>query len=161
MTSDKVKAAIQRVGNAIGCPADEIVEAFCGGPVDKMVLWRELMELLQQADPDKYMMLPVDADGLPIHIGDEMDCEHFGTQEVEGFIHDAVAFTVCDPQPARICTCPAHKTRHHREPTLRDVLCGVLMGFGTRWDEIGAGGERELAGDYADAILRIVEASND
>jgi len=78
------------------------------------------------------MVLPRDMDGVPIHIGDVMDCgEHFGIQEVEGFIHGAVAFTICDPQPARICTCPAHMTRHYHKPTIDDdetkrKACGII-----------------------------------
>lgn len=67
------------------------------------------------------MVLPRDADDVPIHVGDEMECDEYGIQEVEGFIHNAVAFTVCDPQPARICTCPAYMTRHY-QPTVEDVL---------------------------------------
>lgn len=62
---------------------------------------------------DATMQLPVDADGRPIRVGDMVDCgEYFGVREVEGFVHRAVAFTVFEPQPTRICTCPAWKVRH-------------------------------------------------
>ena len=39
-----------------------------------------------------WVKLPVDADGEYIRVGDVMDTEHFGTVEVEGFVHNAVAF---------------------------------------------------------------------
>lgn len=129
MTSDEIRAAIHRVGNALGRTIDEVVEALCDRPVNGCVLRGKLIDLLRQADPETHMELPRDRDGVPIHIGDEMDCgEHFGVQEVEGFIHGAVAFTacdpftVCDPQPARICTCPAHMTHHYHKLTVEDVL---------------------------------------
>lgn len=83
----------------------------------------DIADEIEQEIEERYIELPKDADGEYIHIGDVMDCgEHFGIQQVEGFIHGAVEFTVCDPQPARICTCPAHMTRHYHAPTVEDVL---------------------------------------
>ena len=69
----------------------------------------------------EYTALPLDADDEVIHIGDVMDTEHFGTVEVEGFVHSAVAFYNYSGQPAYICTAPAN-TCHHHEPTVEDVL---------------------------------------
>ena len=68
-----------------------------------------------------YVAIPLDADGEPIHVGDVMDTEHFGTVEVEGFVHSAVAFYNYSGQPAYICTAPAN-TCHHHAPTVEDVL---------------------------------------
>lgn len=90
--------------------------------ITKSALLDDLDAVVREVE-ERYVELPKDADGEYVHIGDVMDCgEHFGIQEVEGFIHGAVAFTVCDPQPARICTCPAHMTHHYHEPTIEDVL---------------------------------------
>jgi hypothetical protein len=66
--------------------------------------------------------LPVDADGEVIHEGDAMDTEHFGTVEVEGFIHNSIAFYNYREQPAYLCTTPANMCRHHHEPTVENVL---------------------------------------
>lgn len=70
---------------------------------------------------ERYMKLPVDADGVPIHEGDLMDSNAFGVVEVEGFIHGAVAFWIYDPQPAHVATSPANLL-HHKPRTLEDVL---------------------------------------
>ena len=69
-----------------------------------------------------YTALPLDADGVPIHIGDVMDTNAFGTVEVEGFIHSAIAFyNYNEDQQARLCTSPA-KLCHHHKPTVADLL---------------------------------------
>ena len=69
-----------------------------------------------------YTALPLDADGVPIHVGDVMDTSAFGTVEVEGFIHSAIAFyNYNEDQQARLCTSPA-KLCHHHKPTVADVL---------------------------------------
>lgn len=74
-----------------------------------------------------WVKLPLDADGKVIHVGDMMDTEHFGTVEVEGFVHNAVAFYNYSGQPAYICTSPANLCRHHYEPTLEDVLAEFAL----------------------------------
>ena len=69
-----------------------------------------------------YTALPLDADGVPIHVGDVMDTSAFGTVEVEGFIHSAIAFyNYNEDQQARLCTSPA-KLCHHHKPTVADLL---------------------------------------
>lgn len=73
----------------------------------------------------EYMALPLDADGEPIHVGDEMDTSSFGTVEVEGFVHSAIAFYNYEDQPARLCTSPA-KLCHHHKPTVADLLRDML-----------------------------------
>lgn len=107
------------------------------------------------------MVLPRDMDDVPIHIGDEMDCgEHFGIQEVEGFIHGAVAFTVCDPQPARICTCPAYVTRHYRKPTVESVLreyANKLLAWHNDSDPSdSANDELALVVEYAEKLREVM-----
>lgn len=87
-----------------------------------------------------YTALPLDADGVPIHIGDVMDTSAFGTVEVEGFIHSAIAFyNYNEGQQARLCTSPA-KLCHHHKPTVMDVLDELLM----NWSDC-EGPEDELA----------------
>lgn len=75
---------------------------------------------------ERYMKLPVDADGVPIHEGDLMDSNAFGVVEVEGFIHGAVAFWIYDPQPAHVATSPANLL-HHKPRTLENVLEDMLI----------------------------------
>lgn len=83
---------------------------------------RQLGVLYRDMSDAEWVRLPKDADGVPVRIGDKMETERFGVVEVEGFIHNAIAFNVYDPQPARICTVPANQCRHHHAPTVEDVL---------------------------------------
>jgi len=69
-----------------------------------------------------WIRLPKDADGEYIRIGDEVETTNFGTVEVEGFVHRAVAFYNYSEQPAYLCTTPANLCRHHHAPTVDDVL---------------------------------------
>lgn len=68
-----------------------------------------------------YAPMPLDADGVPIHVGDMMDTNSFGTVEVEGFVHSAIAFYNYEDSQARLCTSPA-KLCHHHKPTVADLL---------------------------------------
>ena len=102
-----------------------------------------------------WVKLPLDADGKVIHVGDVMDTEHFGTVEVEGFVHNAVAFYNYSGQPAYLCTSPANLCHHH-EPTIEDVL----REFGDKYCDMVAGSdkENELFAEYT-AKLQLKEPS--
>ena len=92
----------------------QVAEAFTKGAIEGIDMTEE--------HSVEYIELPKDADGEIIHVGDMMETERFGVVEVEGFIHNAIAFNAYDPQPARICTVPANQCRHYHEPTVEDVL---------------------------------------
>ena len=70
MTHEEINAAIERLKvlpekNIYTCT--DVVNAICThGWVDTLI------GLLQQADPDTHMGVPVDADGVTIHVGDEV-----------------------------------------------------------------------------------------
>ena len=123
--------------------------------------WRYTEDMFEECEEDDleafeatHVKLPVDADGEVIHIGDEMDVEHFGTVEVEGFVHNSIAFYNYTGQPAHICTSPAALCRHHHEPTVEDVLRELIH----RYDELRLGPNAfdpfELLTEYA-AKLRL------
>ena len=81
----------------------------------------------QQYIDSHYQLLSLDADGMPVHVGDMMDTSSFGTVEVEGFVHSAIAFYNYEDPQARLCTSPA-KLCHRHKPTVADVLREL-------WDE--------------------------
>lgn len=75
MTHEEIEAAIGRLRSMRIANRDFIVDvcrAFLGGEVTGDELHYTLIELLEQADPDTHMNLPVDVDGVPIHLGDEL-----------------------------------------------------------------------------------------
>lgn len=99
-----------------------------------------------------FIRLPVDADGEYIRIGDMMDTEHFGTVEVEGFVHNSIAFYNYSGQPAYLCTSPVTLCRHHHAPTVEDVL----HEFALACEDAGNAGPEvaRIAAEYA-AKLRL------
>ena len=85
-----------------------------------------------------------DADSETIRIGDKVITEEFGEVEVEGFIHNAVAFYNYEEQPARLCTIPT-KLCHHRAQTVEDVL----REFVERWHDTHHDDLPALFAEYA------------
>ena len=71
--------------------------------------------------------LPVDADGVPIHVGDVMEwCDSGETLTVEGIGSDVLFYI--DGENAEWTA--ARNKRHHHEPTVEDVLREFAYGLG-------------------------------
>lgn len=106
----------------------EIVTVFGSHPNDPNAVnwgeqWRKIADEIEAEIAANYCELPKDADGVPIHVGDEMTC------------HGSV-FKVCAIAPARIhawATTGLGKPRttvnyepgectHYHPPTVEDVL---------------------------------------
>ena len=80
-----------------------------------------------------YTPLPVDADGVPIHVGDVMDNTHkdgFRAKRVIGIcLHDGGKWTV-EVDEERLRWHRTDKLRHHHAPTVEDVLREFAYGLG-------------------------------
>ena len=106
-----------------------------------------------------YTALPLDADGVPIHVGDVMEWPDCSTAEVVG-IGDGTFFYVEDGEDAADWSCASDKIHHHA-PTVEDVLreftdavlewagkSGTVAEVGT-WSDVAAkyAAKLRLAGD--------------
>ena len=130
-----------------------------------------IADRIDAAVASEYVRLPKDADGEPIHIGDVMDTEHFGTVEVEGFVHHSVAFYNYSEQPAYLCTTPVDLCHHYHEPTVEDVLrecCGKYHSLFV--DDMNDAINRverdyiapsEVIAEYAEKLREVVEHERD
>ena len=67
-----------------------------------------------------WVRLPLDADGVPIHVGDVMEWPDCSTAEVVGIGNDTF-FYVEDGEDAADWSCASDKIHHHT-PTVEDVL---------------------------------------
>ena len=87
MTHVEIEAAIERL-RELGCDGrittSNIIDAVFDG--NNYKVRDTLIELLEQADPDTHVELPKDADGVPIHFGDELTNPH----HAESFTVDAI-----------------------------------------------------------------------
>lgn len=132
MTSEEIRETIERLK---AMPRDNIlnnwgvVTGFMNVPMDgsfsTFELREKLIDLLEMADPETHVELPVDADGVPIRIGDEMDFSEgvrgltvlgIGTSDAHDgdmgvFVLDDDGYTWFN---ARFL--------HHHRPTVKEVL---------------------------------------
>ena len=95
-----------------------------------------------------WVRLPLDADGVPIRIGDVMEWPDCSTAEVVG-IGDGTFFYVEDGEDAADWSCASDKIHHHA-PTVEDVL----REFAKRWDDPAHYAKGELVEAFA-AKLRL------
>ena len=126
-----------------------------------------IVGLLEQYDPDGWsdeylreqglVRLPVDADGIPVRVGDMVTCD-CGTPVVvdrvevslsSGYARNYV--TVIDRQGIRVTT-DASALTHYHEPTLEDVL----MEFGNRWNDTDECDEHDLAREFAARLREVM-----
>ena len=106
--------------------------------------------------------LPMDADGVPIHVGDVME-GYQATIEVDGLRWDGESWSLVDMDGTRWHDCAAFS--HHHAPTVEDVLrefaqemnenLGMYTGEAIEADEWREADERTIA-EYA-AKLRLAE----
>ena len=120
MTSEEIKAAIERLRQSNSySPLTDLMGDISRTRYSVVVDF--LIDLLQQADPDTHMELPVDDYGEAIHQNDIMELANGKRVEVAGvsrggfFYYDGEA----------IWTDTGNK-RHYRKPTIEDVLREML-----------------------------------
>jgi len=125
-----------------------------------------LVGLLEQYDPDDWadeylheqglVRLPVDADGIPVRVGDMVTyggCGPCTVEKVEIAISDRVRnyVTVADRCGVRGFADSTALTHYH-EPTLEDVL----MEFGNRWNDTDECDEHDLAREFAARLREVM-----
>ena len=112
------------------------------------------------AERDGWVRLPVDADGVPIHVGDAMEADNGTTFEVEHIsLYQWGWRCVGEGTDRSGVTCTAHAIpdgcRHHHAPTVEDVL----EEFVARWMETHHDDIPALKAEYA-AKLRLTEGED-
>lgn len=106
-----------------------------------------------------YMPLPVDADGVPIHVGDVMDNTHkdgFRAKRVTGIAYHENGRTTIEVDEDRLRWHNADKLRHHHAPTVESVLAEML----DAWGELPSNVTNEaIVAEYAAKLRDIIEWS--
>lgn len=99
----------------------------------------------------RYMLLPVDADGVPIHVGDVMTLKHGKTCEVVA-VSDS-QFTANNMGCEKF-VCHANLHRHVKPRTIEDVLIDAMQfGFSSHAGDDVTNKARE----FADEIRELME----
>ena len=166
MTSEEIKATIERLkALSSGCriyTSTEVVNAVSSGD------WVSgLIELLEQADPDTHVELPRDADGVPIHIGDELTNPHrAGSFTVEaiggnGSVPHAVYFRDNGGNLRFYYTNQCH---HYYSLTVEDVLrqfadVGIRIGakHGIKAGEFTFTADEDAVAEYAAKLREVMK----
>lgn len=91
----------------------------------------EIADEIEQEIAERYIELPVDADGVPIHVGDVLECAVYGNQTerftVYGFTAEYSTWTgdvaplMATNENATEFYC--RNCRHTKPRTIEDVLC--------------------------------------
>jgi len=96
------------------------------GVVSSSKLRDALIALLEQADPETYLALPVDADGEPIHVGDELVTNHskktFVVTRLQYSRKHAWMVGGADKDDLSEYGLYAPRETRHYQPTVEDVL---------------------------------------
>ena len=95
----------------------------------------------------------LDADGVPIRVGDRMDTER-GTEEVEGILPGRGRFLVLRDNQWLTLKAATH---HHHEPTVEDVL----REFGRGWHEQMNAPETFDIADYVERYAEKLRLAGD
>jgi len=128
--TDKQQANLRAIADRIDAECENAcAEAYGNG-----------VESVELPDMTSYVKIPVDADGVPVRIGDVMEgkkvgggfCEPF---EVVGYI---MSNGELEPMDEHKCPRKRKRLRHHHKPTVEDVLRGVVTLCHNTWNEDSA-----------------------
>lgn len=117
-----------------------------------------LVDMLEQADPDTHMILPVDANGVPIHIGDEL-C---GYGYPNGGVYcmaingaDVIFVASVGMSYKDMLLWSPKDCRHYHKPTVEDVLrdfVNRVMSYNEDEDDGDA-----IISDYAAKLREVMQ----
>ena len=162
MTSEEIKAAIERL-NALDCGCGgtvwvyDVADAFMStdmlGPYNTIELRNKLVVLLEQVDSDSYA--PVDADGVPIRIGDRVDV----TENVRGLTVIGIGTSSTDDSDMGVFVRDddgytwfnARFLHHYHKPTIEDML----REFALEWSDVDD--DSNLVAEYADRLKELIQ----
>lgn len=113
---------------------------------------------------ERYMELPVDADGVPIRVGDliefgkkgeRLEVTHFGWTS-----HGDPTVAYRRPNGTLDCSCIGDECRHVKPRTVEDVLEDFIAAYDewdcNTYDDERMAGRRELFAKYADELRELV-----
>lgn len=158
MTHEEIEVAIERL--KICCSdSHHVMIAFMDGNSgvyhDCGKFKATLIDLLEQADPDTHMELPVDADGVPIHVGNEL-CGHYypdgGVYCVSINGSEAIFVSKIGEHYRDAMLWKPSECRHYHMPTVEDVL----REFVNEWVE--ADSEGDIFAEYAKKLREVMQA---
>ena len=119
----------------------------------------DIADEIQAEIDERFMLLPVDADGVPIHVGDKMEYEYPNDDDkpftILGVNNDGDVFHC--PEDKRLvptCISLANGLRHVKPRTLEDVLIDAMQfGFSSKAGE----NVSEKAHEFASEIRKLLK----
>ena len=117
----------------------------------------EYLDEIEREIAERFMELPVDADGLPIHVGDQLNWKYEEEKHV-----------VCAVAPGRVhhwvhgngkrstVDCPPTECTHYKPRTVEDVLTDFGNEIAAQGHQVGLTGH-EIVMKYADELRDLIK----
>ena len=145
----------------------EVFNFFGSEPIDHDAInwgeqWRKIADEIEAEIAEKYMELPVDADGVPIRVGDMLNWEY-----------ESEKYTVCAVAPGRVhhwiqqdgkrstIDYPPNQVTHYKQRTLEDVLEDYVVEYQTRAARSNFGSEHFDHVDVHEMVKRCADEIRD
>lgn len=144
-----------------GCKCnDPYTVIVCGVP--RKV--REIADEIEREVSERFMELPEDADGVPIRIGDLLECSEYGNQTERFTVYGyTTEYSTWTGDIATLMATNENSTefycdrcRHVKPRTLEDVLCDMIHEYGST-DAL----TETIAAKYAAELRGMMEADDD
>lgn len=150
---DKLRESSHLDDNKWTLETGEVVNCFGSDPNDPNAVnwgeqWRRIADEIEREIQERYLLLPEDADGVPIHVGDVMAMAD-GREGTVVAVGESQFTIHVSKAPNVVCQAKMH---HHVKPrTLEDVLCDMIHEYGCT-DAL----TETIADKYADEIRELL-----
>lgn len=110
-----------------------------------------------RGEPDRWVKLPVDADGVPIHVGDELDGLHYEDGTVTGiqFGADGRAMVAIRPNGWDTSTWHDPEEYRHRKPDSWERIIEDAAWYGKERQFVGTSGDLERIAELIERCRRL------
>lgn len=130
----------------------EYAEQCCPEYEDYDARMIEIADAIEAEIESRYMLLPVDADGVSIRCGDEVTTDALFNEKWSVFAVASDYWVDIDGYTHNLCT-----THHVNPRTIEDVLCEYGKRCCARMTSNNNGTDDQLITKYAAEICRVIE----
>lgn len=156
---------LRDIADVLEAEISELEDDLNTAELDNEYLREQLRHIEQLERESAYMRLPVDADGVPIHVGDFLETSEYNGRRFHcnGFCYETALvgqrWTIAmsyDNETGTTEFVSAHSCRHVQQDALESLLCDMIHEYGST-DAL----TETVAEKYAERIRKAVEHDRD